>query len=76
MEFTGKTGEYFSLETITHNNCHLLKEQKNETLLLLWFTSNDNELVIDNTTYQFENNSLVCLTQFHNLNVYCLNSDQ
>lgn len=73
MEFTGKTGEYFSLETVTAKNCHLLKEQKKETLLLLWFTSDCNELNIDGQTYHFNANEIVCLTQFHQLLVHRIN---
>lgn len=73
MEYIGKTGEYFSLDTVNANNCHLLKEQKNETLLLLWFTEGENELIIDGKTYHFNANEIVCLTQFHQLNVHRIN---
>ena len=47
MKFTGETGEYFEIQHIDENNCSPLKDQLNDTFRLLWFTSDNNDVVID-----------------------------
>lgn len=67
MKYTGKTGEHFEILEINSENCHLLKEQLTDTLRLIWFTSDENRLIIDGVPLMFNTNDIVCLTQFHTL---------
>jgi AraC family transcriptional activator of pobA len=67
MQFTGTTGEFFEIQHIDENNCSPLKERKEDTLRLLWFTSDGNKVKIDGVPYVFDTNTLVFLTQFHML---------
>ena len=67
MRYLGETGEFFELQRINSTNCTPLNEQLNDTLRLLWFTSDNNEVRIDGAPYIFNTNDIVCLTQFHSL---------
>lgn len=65
MEYKGHTDEYLLLAEITLDNCYLLKENASNGQSLLWMTANDNQLNIDGRDYTFQQNDVVCLTQFH-----------
>ncbi len=67
MKYQGETGELFEMLHIHSNNCAPLKEQLNDTLRLIWFTSDNNNVRIDGVPYTFHSNEIVCLTQFHHL---------
>lgn len=67
MKYQGRNGEYFEIIDITADNCHLLKESRADELSLLWFTSDDNELKIDNVAYTLNTNNIISLTEFHQL---------
>ena len=47
MKFTGTAKEYLHLSIITNDTCHILKETIESGQTILWFKSDDNELVID-----------------------------
>ncbi len=68
MEYQGHTDEYLLLVEITPDNCHLLKKPATQEQSLLWMTAGGNQLNIDGRDYTFEENEVVCLTQFHRLN--------
>ncbi|MFT6245777.1 MAG: AraC-like DNA-binding protein [Salibacteraceae bacterium] len=74
MKFIGDTGEYFEIQHIDENNCSPLKEQLNDTLRLLWFTSDNNSVVIDGVPHSFDKNTLIFLTQFHSLKYESVNT--
>lgn len=74
MQYLGNTGEYFELVKVDQQNSELLSTQKDETLRLLWFTSDDNEVIIDGITHKFSCNEIVFLTQFHNLEIVSINT--
>jgi AraC-like DNA-binding protein len=74
MQYNGETGEYFGLESIDHRNCDVLKMQTQDTLRLLWFTSDKNKVIIDGINYEFNKNEIVFLTQFHNLEIGFINT--
>lgn len=67
MKYLGQTAEHFELIKINSNNCTPLNEQLEDTLLLLWFTSDDNHVKIDGVNHVFKTNDIVCLTQFHSV---------
>jgi len=69
MNYKGSTGEYFELEMVDYHNCDILKMQTHDTLRLLWFNSDGNQIVIDGIHYEFNENEIVFLTQFHNLEI-------
>lgn len=69
MKYLGKTDEYFELIDIDRVNCDILKEQQQDLLSFLWFTSDGNQLVIDSVEHTFNTNQVVCLTEFHGVDI-------
>lgn len=69
MIFRGINSEYFETVTISMANKHLLESAEPSELMLLWFESDDNVLTIDNVDYQFRQNHVLCLTEFHKVDV-------
>jgi len=67
MKYHGRTNEYFEVLDITQENCYRLKEMDDEQLSLLWFTTDDNVLVVDAVEHRWNANQVVCLTEFHHL---------
>lgn len=57
------------LEEITNKNCYLLNEKIESGLTLLWFTEGESELLIDKKSYSFCCDQIVCLTEFHEVEV-------
>lgn len=74
MKFTGKQNEYFEIQEIDKTNCNFLEESKQDVLRLLWFTSDDNELLIDGEKFTFNTNEIITLTQFHQLKYTKINT--
>ncbi len=69
MEYKGHTDEYLLLTEITSNNCHLLKENTPNGQSLLWMMADGSQLNIDGKDCTFQQNEVVCLTQFHRVRV-------
>lgn len=69
MEYKGKNGEYFEIINITKENSNLLKQTKKSTLSLIWFESDDNQLMIDSISHTFNQQQIICLTEFHQLEI-------
>ena len=67
MKFTGTNNEILQLSEVDGNSCHELTEVVPTALSVLWFTSDDNQLLIDDVLYTFHRNDVVCLTEFHNV---------
>lgn len=65
MDFIGKNKERFEVVNVTHEQGNYLKNVRDETLSLLWFESDNNEIEIDSIPYVFNKDTLVCLTEFH-----------
>lgn len=74
MEYKGHTDEYLLLTEITPDNCNWLKKPASQEQSLLWMTSGGNQLNIDGRDYTFEENEVVCLTQFHRISVKQISS--
>ncbi len=74
MKFIGAQQEYFEIQAIDDHNCQHLTETQSDVLRLLWFTSDDNRLQIDNKPYTFHTNQIVSLTQFHALQYHHINT--
>jgi len=69
MKYTGPTGEYFEVSYITKDNCTELKNRRDDSLALLWFDSDNNQLTIDGKPYTFNTDHILCITQFHKVEV-------
>lgn len=69
MKYIGKNGEYFEVLDITTENCDILKSAKENELSLLWFSSDNNRLNIDSKEYTFNTNDILCLTEFHKIDI-------
>ncbi|MFK7903701.1 MAG: helix-turn-helix domain-containing protein [Chitinophagales bacterium] len=69
MQYKGINQEYFEVNRVTSNNCYVLKEVKKSELSLLWFDSDDNRIIIDSIPYKFNQNDIVCLTEFHQVEI-------
>lgn len=67
MVFQGENNEILELIEINSTNCFELKKQVESALLVLWFTTDNNQLIIDGVTYTFNTNQIVFLTEFHNV---------
>ncbi len=74
MKFIGNTNEFIHLETIGEKNCHLLNEKIESGLTILWFTEDQNQLIIDGEAYNFNKNQIVFLTEFHRINIDCISN--
>lgn len=73
MQYQGPDQEYFEVTTIRTDNCDLLKSSRTSELSMLWFESDDNELIIDAVPEKFNTNDIVFLTEFHKLKIGRIN---
>ncbi len=74
MQYLGNQSEYFEMLEINDTNCQLLEESKDDVLRLLWFTSDGNELIIDNRKFIFDTNQIITLTQFNQVKYQHINT--
>lgn len=72
MKFIGSTEETLHLLNIDGENCDVLHTRKESELTILWFESDDNKLTIDGVDYDFHQNQMIFLTEFHRLEMDCL----
>lgn len=69
MIYKGITNEYLQLENIQSNNCFVQKDAIESSLTFLWFEDDSNKIIIDGIDYQFNKNQIVCLTEFHKVDI-------
>lgn len=69
MYFEGKSNEILQIERITKSNCEVLKEIIPNAMTILWFESDGNILIIDSIKYNLNNNEIICLTEFHKIEI-------
>lgn len=69
MKYIGRTNEKFEVLNITQENSNALKDFETNDLSLIWFDSDDNFLTIDAIDYNFSTNQIICLTEFHKLEI-------
>jgi len=69
MIYRGLTNEYLQLENIHSNNCFVQKDATESSLTFLWFEDQGNKINIDSIDYQFNKNQIVCLTEFHKVDI-------
>ncbi len=73
MDYKGKNGECFEAINITQNNCQILKSSKENELSLIWFNSDNNQIKIDSIHHTFSVNEIICITEFHKLEIENIN---
>ncbi len=66
MKFTGNTNEYFEILNIDSSNIDLVNKQEDGVLSMLWFTEDNNTVLIDTVEHTFNKNQIVFFTQFNN----------
>ncbi len=69
MKYEGKNKEYFEVVTVTNKNCDIIKSMRSSELSLLWFDSDETVLTIDAIEHQFNKGEIICLTEFHRVEV-------
>jgi AraC-like DNA-binding protein len=69
MIYKGQNAEYLQLENIHSNNCIRFKEPVESPLTFLWFENDNNKITIDNVGYTFNSNQIICLTEFHKVDI-------
>ncbi len=69
MKYYGKTNEYFEIVEITDKNQEILQQSKKDELSLLWFGEGEHQLTVDAVRHTFHKNQIVCLNEFHNLEI-------
>ncbi len=68
MTFTGKAEEFLLLDQLSQGNAEdLLSDKKPSTLTLIWFTQDCSGVVIDGESHCFGKNTIICLTEFHQM---------
>jgi hypothetical protein len=65
MRFIGANNAHCETEVLCDTNISEVLKLKSSELLLIWFESDNNSLEVDNITYHFNTNDIVCLTEFH-----------
>ncbi len=69
MIYKGQTQEYLQLENIHSNNCYAQRESVESPLTFLWFEQDGNSITIDGVDYIFNENQIVSLTEFHQVDI-------
>lgn len=65
MIYKGQNNEYLQLEKIINYNSLAPKESVDNPLTLLWFEKDGTKITIDNISYVFNANQIICMTEFH-----------
>lgn len=72
MKFIGVNEQYFETNLIGVSEKDSIEHIQSSELILLWFDEDGNELIIDNVKYCFNKHEIVCLTEFHKVEVRTL----
>ena len=73
MKYTAQNEEFLELLAVDATNCHKLKEARQSQLSILWFTSTGNRIKIDSVDHTFNQNAILCLTEFHKIEPLSIN---
>jgi AraC-like DNA-binding protein len=74
MIYRGKNSEYLQLETINSTNSQILKDKIESSLIIIWITSDNTVLKIDDEEHTFSKNQIVSLTEFHQTEVVSIST--
>ncbi|ANQ50654.1 AraC family transcriptional regulator [Flammeovirga sp. MY04] len=74
MKFEKPTGEYLEILDLTSNCDSSMLNQNEGKLSVIWFTSDNNTLIIDGRERQFDHNEIIFLTEFHQVEKVKINT--
>lgn len=66
MIYKGNNDEYLELSEQNNTNRILFDKELSYPLLMVWVKGENSEINFEGTTHQLENNTILCLTAFHN----------
>jgi len=69
MKFTGETGALLDVSDINTSHAKVLEQCNPSELTLLWFLSDGNKLKLDNIDHTFNKHDVVCITDFHKVEI-------
>jgi AraC family transcriptional regulator, transcriptional activator of pobA len=69
MEYTGSSGEYLSISTMSKNDNEKINRLSDTTLTVIWNTSKDSKLIINKVDYLLKKNQMIFLTQFNKIDI-------
>lgn len=69
MIFRGKTDEYLQLENIQCDKDYRQREPLESPLTFIWFQNDNQSITIDSVEYQSSANQIICLTEFHKVDI-------
>ncbi|MGB1033114.1 MAG: AraC family transcriptional regulator, partial [Flavobacteriales bacterium] len=69
MIFKGPSNEFLQLQGIYCNDCYEQPEALESPLTFLWFEQNGQSITIDNVNLITRANQVVCLTEFHKVDI-------
>lgn len=69
MKYSGKSDEVLMLAELNADNCYLLKDRGLSDLIILWNISEGTTLKVDGQEYVLPGNQVLCLTEFHKIEV-------
>lgn len=74
MKFFGNAGEFLELDTLNEGSHETLRAPQANSLSVLWFTEDNSEFLIDGKPYEFQQNDLLFMTEFHQIEVLKIQS--
>ncbi len=69
MKYSGQTGEFFELVDLSKANQKQIAESGPNELSFVWFQSGTHRLIIDHQEQVFQENDILFLTEFHQVEV-------
>jgi len=69
MKITGKIDDFIELKELDIPDCGIFDNPETSSLSILWFQTDNNELLIDGKNYFFTENQIIFLTEFHKIKV-------
>jgi len=74
MKYEGKNGEYFEVLELHKDNMDVLRKYPESALSLIWFDSDSSAINIDFEEHTFHKNDIICITEFHKIGKYNIDS--
>lgn len=69
MEYTGSSGEYLFVSTMSKKDNEKINRFSDTTLTIIWNTSKNSKLIINKVDYLLKKNQMIFLTQFNKIDI-------
>lgn len=69
MEYTGSSGEYLFVSTMSKKDNEKINRFSDTTLTIIWNTAKDSKLIINKVDYLLKKNEMIFLTQFNKIDI-------